>query len=107
MKKHLLAEEIIDASQLRGLSRIDLIGSEFYQREDWVEKFFEILFKIQSRGTTVNKEVYFGLVHFISCAYVLVVVPSQLARVGYPYSETVVAVGLCCGIGSIIGGNIF
>ncbi len=64
----------------------------------------EMLFKIKSRGTTVKAEVYYGLIHFVSCLYCLAVIPQQLNNAGYDSRSTVVSVAACSGVGSIFCG---
>ena len=64
----------------------------------------EILFKVKERNSTIRYEIYYGLIHFISCLYILAVIPQQLSKAGYNVDYTVVAVGACCGVGSIVGG---
>jgi len=58
---------------------------------------------VKERGSSVHMEIYYGFIHFISCLYILAVAPQQLSKAGYDTSFTVVAIGACCGIGSIIG----
>lgn len=47
-------------------------------------------------------EAYCGLIQFISCLYVLPVVPYQMKRVGYDETGSIIATTVCCAIGSII-----
>ena len=82
----------------------ELLTREFYNKENWFDDLFEILFKIKERETTIQLELYCGFIHFISCLYVLAVAPQQLSKAGYNVETSVVAMGLCCGIGSIVGG---
>lgn len=77
---------------------------EFYQKPGWVEEAAEVLFKIRARGTSIRSECYFGLVHFISCIFVLAVIPQQLSNAGYDARATVVATAATCGLGCIICG---
>jgi AGZA family xanthine/uracil permease-like MFS transporter len=81
-----------------------MVKPEFYQRNNWVQEFFEGIFKIERRGSTIKAEIYFGLIHFISCLYCLAVVPKQLAKAGYDPRTSFVATATCSGIGSIAGG---
>lgn len=55
-----------------------------------VDSVLEKLFHIRRRGTTWQMEVLTGFVQFISCMYVLPVVPSQLSRAGFDDTKTVV-----------------
>jgi xanthine/uracil/vitamin C permease (AzgA family) len=47
-------------------------------------------------------ECFCGFVQFISCLYVLPVVPFQLKRVGYDETASIVATTVTCAIGSIV-----
>ena len=47
-------------------------------------------------------EAYCGVIQFISCLYVLPVVPYQMKRVGYDETGSIIATTVCCAIGSII-----
>lgn len=85
-------------------SAADLLSLEFFKRVTWMDDMFEILFHINARETTIRSEIYYGVVHFISCLYVLAVIPQQLVNVGYSDRISVVITALCCGLGSIIGG---
>ena len=85
-------------------SFVALMDTKFYEKEGWWDEMCEILFKIKSRQTTIKSEIYFGLIHFISCLYVLAVIPNQLAMAGYDKNKTTVAIALCIGIGSIFSG---
>ena len=46
-------------------------------------------------------ECFCGVVQFISCLYVLPVVPFQMKRVGYDETASIVATTVTCAIGSI------
>jgi len=81
-----------------------LTSREFYQKDNWLEDMCEVLFKIKRRGTSVKAELYHGVIHFISCLYCLAVVPMQLQAAGYIKEDTIVAVALCSGVGSIFCG---
>lgn len=82
----------------------DLARPSFYQKEGWFEEMCDVLFKLKRRNTTIKKEFYYGLIHYISCLYCLAVVPQQMEAAGYNSRKTVVAVALCSGIGSIFCG---
>lgn len=60
--------------------------------------------KVKTRKSTVRAEVYFGLVHFISCFYCLAVIPQQMERAGYDARGMFFATATCSGLGSIICG---
>lgn len=81
-----------------------LTDIEFYRQENWFEELCEVLFKLKRRNTTFKAEVYYGIIHFISCLYVLAVVPQQMTSAGYNGKNTVVAVALSTGIATIFCG---
>lgn len=96
-------DEIMDPDYVRPSLR-RLISRDFYNENGWFDLLCEALFKIKYRGTTIKAEFYHGIIHFISCMYCLAVVPQQLSSAGYNSNNTVVAVALLCGIGSICCG---
>jgi len=49
-------------------------------------------------------EIFTGVIQFISCLYVLPVVPFQMKRVGYDEQSSIIATAATCAIGCIIGG---
>lgn len=51
----------------------------------------------------MQMEVYTGAIQFISCLYVLPVVPFQMKRVGYDEQATCMATIITCALGCIIG----
>lgn len=51
-----------------------------------------------------QQELYTGVIQFISCLYVLPVVPFQMKRCGYDETSSIIATSATCAIGSIIGG---
>lgn len=82
----------------------EITTREFYQQDNWFDNLCETLFKVKARNTTIKSEMYNGVIHFISCLYCLAVVPQQLSAAGYDSNNTVVAVALSTGIGSICCG---
>lgn len=48
-------------------------------------------------------ELYTGVIQFISCLYVLPVVPFQMKRSGYEEDFTIMATTITCAIGCIVG----
>jgi hypothetical protein len=54
------------------------------------DSVLEKLFHIKRRGTTWQMEVICGLIQFISCVYVLPVVPLQLESAGFDVKQTVI-----------------
>ena len=67
-----------------------------------IEIFFEKIFRIKQRNTTINMEIYCGVIQFISCLYVLPVVPQQMARASYDKQSTIVVTAGACAIGCIV-----
>ena len=51
-------------------------------------------------------EIYTGVIQFISCLYVLPVVPQQMARASYSDYNSVIATAVVCSIGCILGGIV-
>jgi hypothetical protein len=70
------------------------------------ELHLENLFHYRKRGTTIRNEVIVGAVQFISCLYVLPVVPEQLAKANYDTTGSIVATALTCAIGCFISAFI-
>jgi adenine/guanine/hypoxanthine permease len=70
----------------------------------WLCDFIEPVFKVKKRKTTIENEFMCGLIQFISCLYVLPVVPFQMKRVGYDEQPSIIATCATCAIGSIISG---
>eukprot|EP01039_Chlorochromonas_danica_P004042 gene4042-4420_t len=70
---------------------------------DWLLDHIEYVFKIRQRKTTVEMELFTGVIQFISCVYVLPVVPDQMKRAGYDEVDSIMATTVTCAIGCIIG----
>eukprot|EP01038_Epipyxis_sp_PR26KG_P005831 gene5831-8044_t len=68
------------------------------------EDMLQVLFKLKARKVTVVSELYCGFVHFLSCLYILAIIPVQLSKAGYPPLPVAVVAAACSGIGSIISG---
>lgn len=68
----------------------------------WVYDMLEPVFKMKKRNTTIEMELYCGLIQYISCLYVLPVIPYQMKRVGYDETASVIATCLTCCVGCII-----
>jgi hypothetical protein len=66
----------------------------------------ERVFEVEKRGTTYRAEAMLGLVQFISCLYVLPVVPEQMAQAGYDTTGSIVATATTCCIGCILSAFI-
>lgn len=82
----------------------ELATPAFYKQESWEEIFLETLFKINERNSSFKAEVYYGIIHYISCFYCLAVVPHQLSLAGYDARSVFIATAACSGIGSLISG---
>ena len=48
-------------------------------------------------------EFYTGVIQFISCLYVLPVVPFQMKRAGYDEEVSIIATSITCCVGCIVG----
>ncbi len=69
-----------------------------------IHRFIICLF-IVYLGSTFKNEVYMGFIQFISCLYILAVIPSQLGTsLGFDAEQLVVATSAVCGIGSLVAG---
>jgi hypothetical protein len=68
----------------------DLLGRKFWEEANWVEVVCEVLFHIKRRETTIYREIYCGVVQFISCLYILPVLPHQMENAGYELRSTYV-----------------
>lgn len=68
----------------------DLLGRKFWEEANWIEVVCEVLFHIKRRETTVYREIYCGVIQFISCLYILPVLPHQLEQAGYNLRSTYV-----------------
>ena len=66
----------------------------------YVERFFHI----RLRETTIQREIKCGLLHFISCAFVLAVNPALLEYAGYNPKTVGASTALTTGISCIISG---
>lgn len=70
------------------------------------EDYITTVFEINERKTTIHSEIFCGVIQFISCMYVLPVIPLQLANSGYNRSSTVCCVSLTCALGCMISGYL-
>lgn len=70
----------------------------------WFEDYLKFIFKLERRNVTIWSETFAGIVHFVSCLYVLPIVPQQLSTAGYPLTSTAVLTAAVCGVGSILCG---
>lgn len=77
---------------------------QYFEKEQTVESLIELLFKIESRGSTIKTELYGGLIHFLSTAMILAVNPSQLVNAGYDKEQVASSTALCTGIACLLTG---
>jgi len=68
-----------------------------------VEEMCESVFHVRKRKTTIRKELVCGLIQFISCLYVLPVVPEQMSKAGYDDTSSIVSTAACCCLGNLYG----
>ena len=74
----------------------ELLGHKFWEEANWIEIVCEVLFHIKRRETTISLEIYAGLIQFVSCMYVLPVIPGQLLNAGYDEDSTYVVTASNC-----------
>ena len=84
------------AEWLAGLPRVSAWPSAWHAALSESASFH---FQLAERGTTLDKELYAGLVQFVSCIYILPVVSKQLERAGYHRAQLVIATATVCAIG--------
>ena len=70
--------------------RTSLLYSFNAQKCENFDDLCEILFHIKRRETSILSEIYYGFIQFISCVYVLPVIPNQLSVAGYNKENTVI-----------------
>lgn len=76
------------------------------KNDNQLEILMEIIFRLKEKGVTLKSEAYCGFIHFISCLYVLIVIPTIAAKCGYDRVSTTICVSLLTGFGSIVSGII-
>mmetsp|Transcript_15415 Transcript_15415/g.23251 ORF Transcript_15415/g.23251 Transcript_15415/m.23251 type:complete len:552 (+) Transcript_15415:87-1742(+) len=84
----------------------DLLDNKFWEEANWVDIVCEVLFHIKRRKTTIPQEVFTGIIQFISCMYVLPVVPNQLSNAGYDMEASYVVTAMMCAVGCFIAGLV-
>ena len=52
------------------------------------ERIIEDIFYVRQHGTTIRSEVYCGVVFFMSCMYVVPIIPHQYVKAGYNLRNT-------------------
>jgi hypothetical protein len=63
-------------------------------------------FELDARSTKISTEVYCGFIQFVSCLYVLPVVPKQMLSAGYEVKHTIVTIAITCAVGSILSSYV-
>ena len=110
--------EILSRSDKHETKTVDMLNSVNENETDQIVKyeylfpakfrFFEDIiknqFRLEKRNATITSEIYTGVVHFIACLYLLIVIPQQLTAAGFAARPSGVITAACCGIGSIMGG---
>jgi len=70
--------------------------------KNWVEKSFEI----RERRSCISTEIFCGCLHFISCLFILPVIPIQLEAADYDRSKSIQITALATAVGCIISSYI-
>ena len=81
-----------------------IFSTDFYLDSERLQHIFEILFHLKRRGTTFQRECYYGVIQFLACVYCLPVVADQLEKNGYDRTQTVSSTSLLCGFGCVLSG---
>ena len=63
-------------------------------------------FECTRYGSTVETEIFAGIINFFSCMYIIAVVPPSFEKAGYDSLSVACAISLMCGIGSVACGLI-
>ena len=63
-------------------------------------------FEIEERKTTLGTEIFAGYIHFISCLFVLPVIPNQLAAAGYAKASSIQATAISSAVGCMLSSYI-
>lgn len=69
-----------------------------------IEKVCEDVFLLQERETTVSLEVSSGIIQFVSCLYILPVLPGCIEDAGYDTEHIIVVISYLCFGGCILSG---
>ena len=68
------------------------------------DSFLEKTFQISERGSDVKTEVFAGITTFMTIAYLLAVVPSNLADIGMPKESVFTATALSALVATLLAG---
>lgn len=69
-----------------------------------IKQFCEDIFVLDERKASFDSEVYCGFIQFVSCLYVLPVLPGCLEDAGYDTENAIVAISFTCCLGCSVGG---
>lgn len=64
-------------------------------------------FEIDQRKSTIEAEIFSGYIHFISCLYVLPVIPNQLSAAGYDKTSSINATAIATAFGCLLSRSVF
>lgn len=71
-----------------------------------IANYLDDYFECTRAGSTVETEIFAGIINFFSCMYIIAVLPPSFARAGYDSLAVACAISLMCGIGSIACGLV-
>eukprot|EP01039_Chlorochromonas_danica_P005225 gene5225-5757_t len=63
-------------------------------------------FEIDQRKSTIEAEIFSGYIHFISCLYILPVIPNQLSAAGYDKTSSINATAIATAFGCLLSSYI-
>jgi hypothetical protein len=72
------------------------------KKSSWIKIKLEKWFQLKKRNSNIEREIYCGIIQFISCLYVIAVIPIQMNSVGYIENVTIITICITCCIGNII-----
>ncbi len=61
-------------------------------------------FELKQRNVTICHEIHCGVIQFISCLFIIAVVPAYMSLASYDESQSIVVTSLVTSLGCIIGG---
>lgn len=83
---------------------IELLSKHLWNKDNTMDDILEILFHINKRGSSWRLELYCGFVQFVSCSYILPVLPEQMHPAGYDINSVITITSIACGIGCLVSG---
>lgn len=75
-----------------------------FKEDPSLRTFFEMFFKIEARGSTIQQEIYCGVLSFVTVASILAINPSLLVLAGYDKHDVTSATALFAGLACIATG---